>query len=56
MPVNLFSARVHASTTLEDWGTMGAVCKAIGVPGPEVAPWPKTIETDPDATHYWSWE
>lgn len=55
LPINLFTARVHTSTVAADWGTMGAVCKAIGVPGPDKCTWPKTIETDADATHRWIW-
>lgn len=55
---NVFSAKVHRSTTEEDWADMGAVCKAIGVPASEkcIGGWPKTIEINPDATHYWWWE
>ena len=54
-PVNWFTAKVHASTTEADWATMGKVCAAIGVPGPDKCEWPKTIETDANATHRWVW-
>lgn len=53
MPCNLFSAKVHGSTVEDDWGNMGAVCAAIGIPA--ICEWPKTIETDANATHYWRW-
>lgn len=55
IPVNLFTAKVHASTVETDWADMGAICKALGVPGPDQCEWPKTIETDADATHRWFW-
>ncbi len=52
-PVSIFTAKVHTSTTESDWGFLGQVVAEVGMP--KGTPWPKTIETDAEATHYWIW-
>jgi len=53
LPRNIFSAKVFGSTTEEDWRTLGAMAAAIGAPRES---FPRTIETNPDAVHYYFWE
>ncbi len=51
-PKNIFSAKVHRSTTESDWGDLGGMAALVGYPYPEV---PETVMTNPDATHYYVW-
>lgn len=49
---SIFSARTQRSTKDRDWNVLGKLVVAIGAPSTSE---PSTIETDPDATHYWVW-
>lgn len=48
----IFSARLRKNgSTARDWAVLGRVAKLIGAPDKM----PETIETDPTASHYWTW-
>lgn len=49
----VFSARLASMTSSErDWEVLGRVAARVGVPE---GPPPKSIETNPNGTHYWVW-
>lgn len=53
--VNIFSARLMARDSVEaDWVVLGSAVRLAGVP--ETTPMPATIETSPNANHYWVWK
>lgn len=53
--VNIFSARLSTCGSTEaDWAVLGGAVHLAGVP--ETVPMPATVETSPNASHYWVWK
>lgn len=48
-----FSAKLMTrGSTEKDWELLGRLASLVGAPDKM----PETIRTDPNATHYWTWE
>lgn len=50
----IFSARLRQRSSKErDWMVLGTMAIAIGAPRDKM---PSSIRTNPEATHYWTWD